>query len=180
MPREWRPKKIGKLKYSKKSRKTLDEWFVKYASPTKLIKDLDLSRSAVYQYRKKIQENGSSLQDLVTVTTYSKLIELENTDYEEYIKGMNKLVEKKEERKKEIAAIDKELKSKGFKNLDMPHMKTSTKKKNVKKEKNFAQLLLLEQSKDKKKISKARSEVRQLPREDRKKYYEYKKEHQDE
>lgn len=180
MPREWRPKKIGELKYNKRSQKTLDEWFVKYTSPTALEKNLKLSRSAIYKYRKEIQENGVSLQDLVTVTTYAKLIELENADYQEYLKGMNKLAEEKAEHKRKITEIDKELKESGFKNVNLSKMKTSTPKKNVKKEKNFAQLLLLEQSDDNKKISKARSEIRKLSREDRIKYYEYKKDHKDE
>ena len=180
MPREWRPKKIGKLKYNKKSQKTLDEWFVKYASPTILEKKLKLSRASIYRYKKEIQEKEATLQDLVTVTMYAELIKLETADYEAYLKGMSKLVEEKEEKKRQIAEIDEELKSKGFGNLDLPKTIAATQKKDVKKEKNFAQLLLLEQSGDAKKISNARSEIRKLSREDRKKYYQYKGEHKDE
>lgn len=123
MTKEFKPKKLRVLKYPKGSQKTLDDWFCDYVKPIILEKNLGMYRATINRYKKKIREEGQSLQDLVNVTTYIKLIELENEDWQQFI-NLSEIkkaeeLERKQARKidleKQAKALSKELHKAGWK-----------------------------------------------------------------
>ena len=83
MVKKWNPKKVRKLSYPKTSAKVIDEWFINYATLMDIMKSTGIARSTLFRWKKQmIADEAISLQDLVTVTNYKKLIELERQDYE--------------------------------------------------------------------------------------------------
>lgn len=112
MSKEFKIKKIAKLKFTKVSERDLNDWFIKVASPTSVEKKLGLARTTTLRWKKKIKEEQISLQDLATVTQYKQLIELEELDRQAQI-AMRK-ENKDKVTKKEIEAMKRKLTKIGF------------------------------------------------------------------
>ena len=173
--RPWKPKKIGQLRCSIKTQQELDKWFVSYASPTTLSKATGLSRTTLMKYRKEIESNGKSLQDLVSVSMYIKFIDLENQDWKAYLDKKAENEKNRVNLLKQAQHLGKQMKKAGFDNIPIP-VPTTRKEQSTKMQSKFAELLLLEETNDPKVRSQARSEIRKMPKKDQLAYLKYKRE----
>lgn len=170
--KEFKPKKLKELTYSKTSEDALETWFVEYAKPTRILKNVGISRPTIDRYRKSIREKKKTLQDLVTVSEYKALIDLENYDWK-YYKEENpkKADQRKKELKKQAKDLTKQLKSAGFSTkVEVPEQDKNAK---------FERILKLSNSDNYDEKSKGIAALKQLTKSEQKKYLEFKKAHHD-
>lgn len=167
-----KPRKLRELAYPKSSQVALETWFVDYARPTKILKSVGISRPTTGRYRKLIKENKKTLQDLVTVSEYQALIELENHDWKyDKEEKPKKADQRKKELRKQAEDLTKQLKSAGFSTEVQPPEENENAK--------FKRILELSTSDNYDEKSKGITELRQLSKAEQKKYLEFKKEHHD-
>lgn len=170
MPEEndFKPRKLRELTYAKSSQEVLENWFVNYARPTRILKYVGISRPTIDRYRKLIKENKKTLQDLVTVSEYKALIELENNDWKDDKETTKKVDKRKKELKKQATVLTKQLHSVGFATKVEVPKEDSLKK--------YKRILELSTSEDYEEKRKGRDELKQLSKDERKEYLEFKKE----
>lgn len=104
-------RKARELKYWETDKKELDKWFLTVASPTRILKKLGMARSTTAKYRKEISEQGKSLQDLVTITTYRTLISMQNEELAAQLQAKKLAKAKKAAKKKASEANIKKMKA---------------------------------------------------------------------
>lgn len=112
--RNFKPKKIPQLHYSEKSSSSLDKWFVDYASTYEIEKKIGIARSTIARYKKKIREEKKSLQDIVTVSVYKKLIDLEIGNWKDFVLEKEKEKEKRKKIKERAGKLTNQLEGMGF------------------------------------------------------------------
>lgn len=168
----FKPRKLRELTYPKTSEEALEIWFVEYAKPTRILKSVGISRPTTDRYRKFIQEKKKTLQDLVTVSEYKALIDLENYDWKyDKEEKPKKADQRKKELKKQAKDLTKQLKSVGF----STEVEAPAEEKNTK----FERIFKLSNSDNYDEKSKGIAELKRLSKAEQKRYLEFKKEHHD-
>lgn len=172
--KDWIPKNIRKTVYAKKPQKVLDEWFISYANLANVSKETGIARSTLYRWSGQMKEKEAlSLQDLVTVTVYRKLIELENEDWKKYTELKESQKEIKVKLSKQAKDLTAQLKAQGF---DVK-IKAPTKAVKTKKVDEFANILVLDSSSDLEKRKQARGMFNKLGKAKQQAYMQYKMDH---
>lgn len=175
MTKKWNPKKVRKLSYPKTSAKVIDEWFINYATLMDIMKSTGIARSTLFRWKKQmIADETISLQDLVTVTNYKKLIELERQDYEKADEAKSEAKAKRDKLVKQAKELEAQLSAKGF-DVKIKAPSTNQIKRRTKKTAKFDEILTLERDTDLEKNSLARSMFNKLSERDKKAYETYKK-----